>query len=131
MFVYTKGDLPLGKAFFSPWRLVNEGGTDPLMRGFFMTPAKRKLPQQNLNKQLTEHLFTVAHAVSLDLAAMNVQRSRDHAIPGYNEWRAFCNLSAVNTFEELKGEISSRAVREKLKELYGHPGQCCRRICSV
>lgn len=131
MFVYTKGDLPLGKAFFSPWRLVDEGGTDPLMRGFFMTPAKRKLPQQNLNKQLTEHLFTVAHAVSLDLAAMNVQRSRDHAIPGYNEWRAFCNLSAVNTFEELKGEISSRAVREKLKELYGHPGLCCSRICLV
>lgn len=114
----------MGKAFFSPWRLVDEGGTDPLMRGFFMTPAKRKLPQQNLNKQLTEHLFTVAHAVSLDLAAMNVQRSRDHAIPGYNEWRAFCNLSAVNTFDELKGEISSRAVREKLRELYGHPGSC-------
>ncbi|RZF32642.1 hypothetical protein LSTR_LSTR015691 [Laodelphax striatellus] len=71
------GDLPLGKAFFSPWRIVEEGGTDPLMRGLFMTAAKRKLPHENLNNQLTEQLFTVAHAVALDLAAMNIQRSRN------------------------------------------------------
>lgn len=117
-----EGDLPLGKAFFSPWRLVDEGGVDPLMRGMFMAAAKRKLPQENLNKQLTEHLFTVAHAVSLDLAAINIQRSRDHAIPGYNDWRAYCNLTVAETFNDLKDEISSRVVREKLERLYGHPG---------
>lgn len=120
---YIQGDLTLGKAFFSPWRLVNEGGTDPLMRGFFMTPAKRKLPHQNLNKELTEHLFTVAHAVSLDLAAMNIQRSRDHAIPGYNDWRSFCNLSIAETFDDLKNEISNKSVRGTLEQLYGHPGK--------
>lgn len=117
-----QGDLPLGKAFFSPWRLVEEGGTDPLMRGFFTTPAKRKLPHQNLNKELTERLFTVAHAVALDLAAMNIQRSRDHAIPGYNMFRGFCNLTVADTFNDLKDEISNRAVRDKLEQLYGHPG---------
>uniref|UniRef100_A0A1B6E548 Uncharacterized protein n=2 Tax=Clastoptera arizonana TaxID=38151 RepID=A0A1B6E548_9HEMI len=117
-----EGDLPLGKAFFSPWRLVEEGGTDPLMRGFFTIPAKRKMPSQNLNKQLTEHLFTVAHAVALDLAAMNVQRSRDHGIPGYNAFREFCNLTVAETFDDLKHEISSRSVRDKLQQLYGHPG---------
>ncbi|CAH0386545.1 unnamed protein product [Bemisia tabaci] len=117
-----EGDLSLGKAFFAPWRIVKEGGVDPLMRGFFMTPAKRKMPNQNLNTQLTEHLFTSFHAVALDLAAMNVQRSRDHGIPGYNEWRKFCNLSDAQTFDDLRKEISSSLVREKLKKLYGHPG---------
>lgn len=87
-----------------------------------MAAAKRKLPQENLNKQLTEHLFTVAHAVALDLAAINIQRSRDHAIPGYNDWRGFCNLTVAKTFNDLKDEISSRVVREKLEKLYGHPG---------
>lgn len=117
-----QGHLPLGKAFFAPWRLVFEGGVDPLMRGLYTIPAKLKMPQQNLNKELTEKLFTTAHAVSLDLAAMNIQRARDHGIPGYTEYRKFCNLSSVETFDDLKNEISSLAVRNKLKELYGHPG---------
>lgn len=117
-----QGPLSLRDAFFSPWRLVDEGGVDPLLRGMFATAAKLKLPEQNLNLELTEQLFHTAHAVALDLAAMNIQRSRDHAIPGYLEWRKFCNMSHVETFDDLAGEISSRRVRSKLRELYGHPG---------
>ena len=36
----AEGDLPLHLAFFSPWRLVEEGGLDPIIRGLFSTPAK-------------------------------------------------------------------------------------------
>lgn len=117
-----QGALSLRDAFFTPWRLVEEGGVDPLMRGMFATPAKLKLPEQNLNDELTEQLFYSAHAVALDLAAMNIQRSRDHAVPGYTEWRKFCNMTNVETFDDLAGEISNHHVRRKLKELYGHPG---------
>ncbi|CAL7935809.1 unnamed protein product [Xylocopa violacea] len=117
-----QGPLKLRDAFFAPWRLVEEGGTDPLMRGMFATAAKLKLPEENLNSELTEQLFRTAHAVALDLAAMNIQRGRDHALPGYLEWRRFCNMSHVETFEDLAGEIRSARVRQKLRELYGHPG---------
>ena len=117
-----QGPLKLRDAFFSPWRLVEEGGVDPLMRGMFGTAAKLKLPEENLNSELTEQLFHTAHAVALDLAAMNIQRGRDHALPGYLEWRRFCNMSYVETFEDLAGEIRSAKVRQKLRELYGHPG---------
>ncbi|KAJ8884137.1 hypothetical protein PR048_015994 [Dryococelus australis] len=116
-----EGNLPLHKAFFAPWRLVEEGGIDPLLRGLFYVPAKLKRPTQNLNSDLTEHLFEVAHAVALDLAAMNIQRGRDHGIPEYNTWRKYCNLSEAQTFDDLKNEISSQLVRDTLKELYGHP----------
>ncbi|XP_051172267.1 peroxidasin homolog [Leptopilina boulardi] len=117
-----QGPLELRDAFFSPWRLVEEGGVDPLIRGMFATAAKLKLPEQNLNIELTEQLFRVAHAVALDLAAMNIQRSRDHALPGYNDWRKYCNMTNVETFDDLKNEITNERVREKLHELYGHPG---------
>ncbi|XP_069701170.1 peroxidasin [Periplaneta americana] len=117
-----EGDIPLQKAFFSPWRLVEEGGVDPLLRGLFASPAKLKKPHQNLNTDLTEHLFEVAHAVALDLAAINIQRGRDHGIPGYNAWRHVCNLSEAHTFDDLRNDISSQSVRDSLKELYGHPG---------
>ncbi|XP_076171397.1 peroxidasin [Ptiloglossa arizonensis] len=117
-----QGPLLLRDAFFAPWRLVEEGGVDPLIRGMFATPAKLKLPEQNLNSELTEQLFRTAHAVALDLAAMNIQRGRDHALPGYLEWRRFCNMSRVETFEDLASDIRSAKVRQKLRELYGHPG---------
>ena len=37
---FPEGDLPLHKAFFSPWRLVEEGGLDPVLRGLFSRPSK-------------------------------------------------------------------------------------------
>lgn len=83
-------------------------------------PAKLKRPKQMLNSELTEHLFTTAHAVSLDLAAMNIQRGRDHALGTYMQYRKVCNLSTSSTFEGLI-DISDTSVRQKLKELYGNP----------
>ncbi|KAG8038033.1 hypothetical protein G9C98_006358 [Cotesia typhae] len=118
-----QGPLNLRDAFFSPWRLVDEGGVDPLLRGMFATAAKLKMPEENLNTELTEQLFRTAHAVALDLAAMNIQRAREHGIPGYLEWRKFCNFShEFDSFDELANEISNAKVRRKLQELYGHPG---------
>jgi peroxidase len=117
-----QGPLSLRDAFFAPWRLVEEGGVDPLLRGMFVTPAKLKKPEQNLNLELIEQLFRTAHAVALDLAAMNIQRGRDHAIPPYIDWRRYCNMSEIETFDDLAKEISSPRVRQKLRELYGHPG---------
>lgn len=38
----NEGHLPLHKAFFSPWRVVDEGGIDPLLRGLYTVAAKLK-----------------------------------------------------------------------------------------
>ncbi|XP_071807106.1 peroxidasin homolog isoform X2 [Asterias amurensis] len=118
----SEGDLPLHKAFFSPFRIVEEGGVDPLLRGLFASPLKEPKPEEMLNTELTEHLFEMAHEIALDLASLNIQRGRDHALPGYNDWRVLCNMSAVQTFDELQDEISNDEVRNKLENLYHHPG---------
>ncbi|XP_054736235.1 peroxidasin [Anastrepha obliqua] len=117
----AQGHLPLHKAFFAPWRMAYEGGVDPLIRGMFSIPAKLKTPHENLNIELTEKLFQTSHAVALDLAAINIQRGRDHGLPGYNTYRQFCNLSTAVTFEDLQHDIKNAEVRKKLQELYGHP----------
>ncbi|XP_075856627.1 peroxidasin homolog isoform X2 [Microcebus murinus] len=114
-----QGPLPLHKAFFSPFRIVNEGGIDPLLRGLFGVAGKMRVPSQLLNTELTERLFSMAHTVALDLAAINIQRGRDHGIPPYHDYRVYCNLSAAHTFEDLKNEIKNPEIREKLKRLYG------------
>ncbi|KAL1234331.1 Peroxidasin [Trichinella spiralis] len=78
---HSAGHLPLEEAFFAPERLLNEGGIDPILRGMFSTPAKLPTTGQYLNNILTEQLFNKAHDVALDLAALNIQRGRDHALP--------------------------------------------------
>uniref|UniRef100_A0A673VDL4 Lactoperoxidase n=1 Tax=Suricata suricatta TaxID=37032 RepID=A0A673VDL4_SURSU len=115
----VQGHVPLHKAFFSPFRIVNEGGIDPLLRGLFGVAGKMRVPSQLLNTELTERLFSMAHTVALDLAAINIQRGRDHGIPPYHEYRLYCNLSSAHTFDDLKNEIKSPEIREKLRRLYG------------
>ncbi len=116
-----QGHLLLQDAFFAPWRLVEEGGVDPILRGLFSAPAKVRLSDQLLNSNLTETLFRPAHLVALDLAALNIQRGRDHALPGYNDWRRYCQLPVAETFDDLKEDIRSQSLRDKLEQLYGHP----------
>uniref|UniRef100_A0A9J8DFM0 Peroxidasin n=1 Tax=Cyprinus carpio carpio TaxID=630221 RepID=A0A9J8DFM0_CYPCA len=116
-----QGHISLHKAFFSPFRIVNEGGIDPLLRGLFGVAGKMRVSTQLLNTELTERLFSMAHAVALDLAAMNIQRGRDHGIPPYNDYRVFCNLTSAQTFDDLRNEIQNPSVREKLQRLYGTP----------
>ncbi|XP_041668807.1 peroxidasin isoform X3 [Cheilinus undulatus] len=116
-----QGHISLHRAFFSPFRIVNEGGIDPLLRGLFGVAGKMRVSTQLLNTELTERLFSMAHAVALDLAAMNIQRGRDHGIPPYNDYRTFCNLSSAHTFDDLRNEIKNPDVRDKLQRLYGTP----------
>ncbi|XP_078669070.1 peroxidasin-like isoform X2 [Branchiostoma floridae x Branchiostoma belcheri] len=117
-----EGHLPLHQAFFSPQRVVEEGGIDPVLRGLFATPLKQRNSREFVNTELTERLFEMAHHIALDLAALNIQRGRDHALPGYNDWRTLCNMTAVNDWDSLRHQISDPQLRDRLRQLYGHPG---------
>ena len=46
----SEGDLPLSQAFFAPWRLIQEGGVDPILRGLFASAAKLNQPDEVIFK---------------------------------------------------------------------------------
>ena len=119
-----EGDLPLHQAFFAPWRIVQEGGIDPIIRGLFASPAKKNLPHELLNNELTEKLFGAVHSIALDLGSLNIQRGRDHGLPPYVKWRKYCGLDKeeISSWQDLSFAIQSSRLREKLRRLYGHPG---------
>ncbi|KAL8583777.1 hypothetical protein ACOMHN_036412 [Nucella lapillus] len=117
----TEGNLPLHRAFFAPYRLLEEGGIDPLLRGLFGAAAKKRMPGEFFNSELTERLFVMANAVGQDLASLNIQRGRDHGIQFYNDYREMCGLERATSFVELRHEIQHRGTRDKLEALYGHP----------
>lgn len=89
------GPLRLQDAFFAPLRILEDGGVDPLIRGLIASPVKLRTSSQGLNSNLTEALFNQANEVALDLGALNIQRGRDHGLPGYNQWRQYCGLRWV------------------------------------
>nr|XP_031540601.1 thyroid peroxidase [Vicugna pacos] len=113
--------LPLHDAFFQPWRLLGEGGVDPVMRGLLARPAKLQVQDQLMNEELTERLFVRSDSGTLDLASINLQRGRDHGLPGYNEWRKFCGLSTLQTQADLAAAMANRSVADRILALYRHP----------
>lgn len=116
----AEGNLPLHQAFFSPYRIVEEGGIDPVLRGLFAQGAKMKRPNELMNSELTEKLFALANSIGQDLASLNIQRGRDHGLPFYNEYRKMCNMTVPDTFDGLSEEVTDRTTRENLEILYGH-----------
>ena len=118
-----EGNLPLHKAFFAPFRIIEEGGIDPVVRGLFAKAAKKPGPDELLNTELTERLFKLAHEVALDLAALNTQRGRDHGLGSYNDYREYCGIGRARGFGELRNTIRSADTRRRLAHLYGHVGE--------
>lgn len=55
----------------------------------------------------------------MDLAALNIQRGRDHGLPGYNKWRSYCNLSAPSDIDGLAEHIANSTIRSMIRDIYG------------
>ncbi|XP_061088428.1 thyroid peroxidase [Conger conger] len=113
--------LHLHQSFFSPWRLLREGGLDPVLRGMLGKPALAVTPDHLMTSELTQRLLVLSAPGSLDLTALNLQRGRDHGLAGYNDWRLFCGLERVETLAEIGSVISDPALVKKVMDLYGHP----------
>ncbi|CAL8281587.1 eosinophil peroxidase [Gadus morhua] len=113
--------VPLFKAFFSPWRLVFEGGIDSLIRGLAGSPAKLGTQDNLMVDAVRERLFQFVQHLALDLGSINMQRGRDHGIPGYNAWRKHCGLSEPSNQAELAQVLNNEGLATRLLQLYGTP----------
>ncbi|XP_028994547.1 thyroid peroxidase [Betta splendens] len=113
--------LRLHHTFFSPWRLVKEGGIEPTLRGVIGTAAAAISADMLVVEEVTERLVVLNVPHYVDLASLNLQRGRDHALPGYNSWRTFCGLRNVKTLEDLEEVVGDAEVAGKILNVYKHP----------
>lgn len=89
---------------------------DRLLFGMVNQPIQKR--DEFITEELTNHLFqTPQFDFGMDLAAINIQRGRDHGVPSYTAWREPCGLSAIAEFDDLFKVMPTRAVR-RLKTLY-------------
>ncbi|XP_067866359.1 myeloperoxidase-like [Heterodontus francisci] len=111
----------LHNTFFAPWNLIEKGGIDPILRGLFGYPAKLQTQNSMMPDELREKLFASQHHIALDLSAINIQRSRDHGLQGYNAWRRFCGLSEPQDIFDLSCVLNNMELATNLLNLYGTP----------
>jgi hypothetical protein len=92
---------------------------DAILEG--MITQKAKAADVNVAEDVTEKLFANVGPGS-DLIARNIQRGRDHGLPGYNEWREKCfgAASRVCSWEDPPSNIP-RPLWDKLYKLYDSP----------
>jgi len=113
------------KNFFNNPSIVNQGFIDNTIRG----NTQEKVPawDPTFTEDIVNHLFErLPGEGGLDLTAINIQRARDHGVPGYNNYRRKCaspasGFKAARNFDDLtKGNFLSRNDVRKLKGLYKH-----------
>jgi len=110
------GDLPLAEAFFRPDRLMTEGGVDPILHGLFKQRSERI--DMLVVDGVRNFLFGPPGAGGFDLAALNIQRGRDHGLPDYNALRqaVLGPAGAITSFTDI---TSDTALATALQAVYG------------
>ena len=115
----TGEKLQLLKMFFNPELLVNKG-----IEGFLGGLHTKRMQKINLHivDSVREFLFTPPGTgnshMFLDLVSLNIQRGRDHGLPGYNACRAAYGLATRDSFNLIS---SDPKVIHGLSEVYNHP----------
>jgi hypothetical protein len=112
-----EGHISLADAFFAPAELV-DNDIDSVLRGL----ASQRC--QNLDvyviDEVRNFLFGPPGAGGFDLAALNIQRGRDHGLPGYNDVRQAYGLPRLRRFDQVSLDPE---VQRRLASAYGTPNQ--------
>ena len=95
---------------------INKFGVEPLLLGLVGNISEKV--DTHLSPEIIDHLFERDGGHGENLAALNIQRSRDHGLPGYNAFRKLFQLESAQSFEETKNEIQDPENRQILKDLY-------------
>lgn len=108
--VIPQGNLTLAGAFFRPSAVI-ETGIDPILRGL-RTQRAQELDSQIID-DVRNFLFGRPGAGGFDLGALNIQRSRDHGLPGYGRARRELGLPEVPGFAQMTSdpEVAARLAR--------------------
>ncbi len=110
----VRDGVTLADAFFNP-DLVKENGIDPLLK--YLTSDPSSEVDTEIVNSVRNFLFGPPGSGGLDLAALNIQRGRDHGLADYNQTRAALGLKKVTSFAEI---TSDKELQTKLKDLYGN-----------
>lgn len=74
--------------------------------------AKIIRPTAVMSEQLRNKLFRLQNKSGFDLASLNLQRGRDHALPLYGDWRRFCETFVTQNYPSLTYSASTNYITD-------------------
>ncbi|KAJ6220032.1 hypothetical protein RDWZM_005844 [Blomia tropicalis] len=111
------GTVKLRDQFNNPQLMYHPSGMELRIAGLTGQPIQTF--DNFFSREVTHHLFQIAgKRFGLDLVALNLQRGRDHGIPGYVKYREICGLTRVTSFNDLKRIFSNPQVADVMAQLY-------------
>ena len=115
--VTEAGNVALQDAFFNPSEILDHG-IDSILKGL------ASMSQQEIDTQLVDDvrnfLFGPPGAGGFDLAALNIQRGRDHGLPDYNSAREQMGLDRAESFADITSDVD---VQNRLASAYENVDQ--------
>ncbi|XP_057290750.1 eosinophil peroxidase-like [Hydractinia symbiolongicarpus] len=109
--------ISLRASFFDGTALINHG-VEPTLMGL-MGNYSEDVDMQ-FTTGVSQKLFIPPGRPGFsNLASVNIQRGRDHGLPGYNEWRKFCGLPKAVNFLDLGKDIPNEKTIIAMEQLYG------------
>ena len=109
-------EVSLLEAFFNPSMLMEEG-ISGLLRGLVRQQAQAVDPL--VVDEIRNLLFGPPGSPGRDLAALNIQRGRDHGLPDHNTTRSAYGLAPARTFADVSSDPDAQ---DALKRAYGDVG---------
>jgi len=102
--------IALGDAFFIP-SLTTNGGIEPFLKGLSVQPI------QEIDAKVVDGVRNLLFdpPAQFDLAAINIQRGRDHGLPDYNQTRLDVGLAAKTSFQQI---TSDRDTWQAMRDVY-------------
>ena len=94
--------IPLAKVFSNADILRQPNFFDEILRG--MTIQNSEDYDNNFVPAVANQLFDEG-PFGLDLIALNIQRGRDHGLPGYINYRKYCGSKKITSFDQLGPNI--------------------------
>ena len=112
----TVNQVPLSDTYFNPELIYVPGKLDKFLVGLATQPSQKY--DNIISDEVTNHLFQAkGKAFGLDLVALNLQRGRDHGLPGYNAFRELCGMKRVTSFNGF-GDLIPKQIVQRLKLVY-------------
>jgi len=108
-----QGQVSLIQAFFNP-NLIAANGIEPIFNG--LAVQFQEEIDANMVEALRTFLFTEGPGPGLDLAALNIQRGRDHGLADYNAYRNYFTGSTATNYADI---TSDPVLQNTLSSLYG------------
>lgn len=109
----------LSELLRQPYDLYKGGFSDQYAMGLISQVAQAM--DDSISQEVTNHLFQMPeHRFGMDLAAINMQRGREHGIRGYNDYRQYCGLGRLNSFEDLRRVMTNSSFAQ-YAHVYNHP----------